>query len=200
MSEETNTEVKPVKASWYNRIWAALTGLVVGIAAMFGVSQTQLTTVKNDATDAYKQIQIMIDAVKNKDYATAIEAGKTAVTKLQAITGEVKEISGVVKEAGDEYKESVLGIKAAIEAKDYAKASADCGTLIAKITANIPADKLTGKTKQIYDFVVLIKTNIDEKKYDATLETIKSLVDLFKKAEEAAPAAATAAAAVEAGK
>ena len=187
MSEEVKvTEDKPVvKKGWFNRAWSAVAGLIVGIAAMFGVNQAQLSTVKADATKAYADVQAVIAAIQEKKYIEAIEAGKNAMESLKTITGEVKEITEVVKDSAEEYKGAVLEIKTAADAKDYKKVLELSTALAAKITEKVPADQLTGTTKKVYDIVAQVINDSKDGKYEPVIDLVNKLVDLFKK--DAAP-------------
>ncbi len=194
MSEEnqvTTTENTTVKKSWFNRAWSAVAGLIVGIAAMFGVNQAQLSTVKADATKAYADVQAVIAAIQDKKYLEAIEAGKNAMESLKTITGEVKEITEVVKDSAEEYKGAVLEIKAAADAKDYKKVLELSTALAAKITEKVPADQLTGTTKKVYDIVAQIINDSKDGKYEPVINLVGKLVDLFKKDTVPAPTPAS---------
>ena len=183
MSEETKA-VK--KAGWFNRVWSAVFGVIVGVAAMFGVSTVQMNNVKTNAEKAYVEIQATIDAIQAKKYFEAIEAGKNAINTIQTITGEVKEIIDTGKDGIDEFKATIDSLKAAIDAKDYKTALTIVNDLIAKIKAAIPEDKLSPKAKQVIDLLNQISADLNENKYDPVINIAEKLVALFKKADKAA--------------
>lgn len=185
MSEET----KEVKKSWFNRAWSAVFGVIVGIAAMFGVSQYQMNEVKTNAEKAYIEIRATIEAIQEKKYFEAIEAGKNAISTIQTITGDVKEIIDTGKDGIDEFKGTIDSLKAAIDAKDYKTALTIVNDLVAKIKAAIPEDKLSPKAKQVIDLLNQISTDLNEGKYDPVVNVVEKLVALFKKADKATDAA-----------
>lgn len=189
-------EIKVEKKSWFNKAWSFVLGLAIGVAGMLGVKQPQINSIKADVEKAYTEVAATVEAVKNKDYAGALENGKNAATTLQAITGEVKEVAETAKDAIEQYKDAVAALKTAIDAKDWKAALAAAKTLTDKIVENTPADKLEGKPKEVYDIVTQIVNDINENKYDPVIDLATKLSNLFKKAE--APAEAPSAAPAEA--
>ena len=181
MSEEikVETETKPVKKSWFNRVWAAVAGLVIGVAGMFGINQAQVAEIKNDATKAIQEVKATVDA---------IESGKNAISTLQTITGEVKDAAEIAKDSVEQYKATVVELKAAVDAKDWKKAVEIANGLTKKIIEAIPEDKLEGTTKKVYDLAKEISVGIDEKKYDPVIELVGKLIALFDKKDVAANA------------
>ena len=190
MSEEikVETETKPVKKSWFNRVWAAVAGLVIGVAGMFGINQAQVAEIKNDATKAIQEVKATVDAIQNKKYIDAIESGKNAISTLQTITGEVKDAAEIAKDSVEQYKATVVELKAAVDAKDWKKAVEIANGLTKKIIEAIPEDKLEGTTKKVYDLAKEISVGIDEKKYDPVIELVGKLIALFDKKDVAANA------------
>lgn len=190
MSEEVKveTETKPVKKSWFNRVWAAVAGLVIGVAGMFGINQAQVAEIKNDATKAIQEVKATVDAIQNKKYIDAIESGKNAISTLQTITGEVKDAAEIAKDSVEQYKATVVELKAAVDAKDWKKAVEIANGLTKKIIEAIPEDKLEGTTKKVYDLTKEISVGIDEKKYDPVIELVGKLIALFDKKDVAANA------------
>lgn len=195
MSEETikNEEAKAEtpateKKPWFNRIWSAVTGIVIGLAAMFGVNYYQANEIKKNAETAFTNVQAVIQAIKDKDYAAAMNAAQSAVTNIKTIAGDVKEASATVKESYEQYRESVKAIQAAVKAKDLKTAAATATKLIADITKNIPAESLTGKTKEIFDIAKQIVTDAEAGKYEPVVSLVEKLVKLFEKKADA-PAA-----------
>ena len=190
-------EIKVEKKSWFNRVWSFTLGLVIGVAGVFGIKQPQINAIKADAEKAYTEVTAAVEAVKNKDYAGAIESGKNAATTLQTITGEVKEVAEIAKDTAEQYKDAVLELKAAVDAKDW-KAALTSGTaLLGKITENVPAENLTGKPKEIYDIATQVVNDINEQKYDPVIDLVTKLANLFKKAEAETPVEAPAEAPAE---
>lgn len=185
MSEET----KEVKKSWFNRAWSTVFGIIVGVAAMFGISTVQMNSVKANAEKAYVEIQTTIEAIQAKKYFEAIEAGKNAISTIQTITGDVKEIIDTGKDGIDEFKTTIDSLKAAIDAKDYKTALTIVNDLLAKIKKAIPEEKLSPKAKQVVDLLNQIEADLKENKYDPVINIAEKLVALFKKADavEAAP-------------
>jgi len=190
MSEEikVETETKPVKKSWFNRVWAAVAGLVIGVAGMFGINQAQVAEIKNDATKAIQEVKATVDAIQNKKYIDAIESGKNAISTLQTITGEVKDAAEIAKDSVEQYKATVVELKAAVDAKDWKKAVEIANGLTKKIIEAIPEDKLEGTTKKVYDLAKEISVGIDEKKYDPVIELVGKLIALFDKKDVSANA------------
>ena len=186
MSEEIKpkeAEVKP-KSALVSKIVSVIVGAVVGIATMLGVNKTQIDTIKSDTTEAYKEVQTAIQAIQNKEYLKAIDAAKKAADKLQVIADDAKDISETAKTGIEAYKTQALELKAAVEAKDYKTAVAIASKISSDITAAIPADKLTGKTKEVYDIVVMITEDAAAQKYDPIINLVEKLNDLFKAEEK----------------
>jgi len=198
MSEENNEGTKPVKKSWFNRIWAAVTGIVIGVAGMFGINQSKVAEIKNEASKAIEEVKATVDAIQNKNYIEAIESGKNAISTLQTITGEVKEVADAAKDTVEYYKTTVLELKSAVDAKDWTKAVEIANGLTAKILEAVPEDKLEGPLKSVYDFAKKIVAEINDKKYDPAIELVGKMVVLFDKKTSAATAEAAADAATEA--
>ncbi len=191
MSEEIKTEeakeVKP-KSTLVTKIVSVIVGVVVGVASMLGVNQTQINTMKTDTTEAYKEVQAVIQAIQSKDYLKAIDAAKKAADKLKNVADDAKEAVDTAKEGIETYKQQVIDLKAAVDAKDYKTVVAIASKISGDITAAVPADKLTGKTKEVYDLVVKITEDAAAQKYDPIIDTVTRLVSLFKTENEAAPA------------
>lgn len=186
MSEEikVETETTPAKKSWFNRVWAAVVGLIVGIAGMLGINQAQVAEIKNETTKAIQEVKATVDAIQNKKYIDAIESGKNALSALQTITGEVKDAAEIAKDSIEQYKATVVELKAAVDAKDWAKAVEIANGLTKKIIEAVPEDKLQGTTKKVYDLAKEISVGIDEKKYDPVIELVGKLIALFDKKDQ----------------
>lgn len=168
MSEEIKTNKKP----WFNRIWSAVTGLVIGIAAMFGISTSQISDIKNDAKEAYAKIQEIQACIEEKDYVSVIKAANDAAKSIKQIIGEVKETTDEAKESYNFYKNSIEEIKTAMNAKDYKKASDNATKLLAKLVEKVPADQLTGVEEKIYKILEGFVKSINEGKYDDANELL----------------------------
>lgn len=169
------------KKSWFNRIWSAMTGLIVGVAAMFGVNHQQVTGIKNDVKGAYDKVQEVQVAIENKDLVGAITAVTDAANALKEIVGEVNDTKETVVESFESYKAQVAEIKAAIDAKDW-KASHDKAVdFAAALTAKVPADQLTGSAKTAYDLTSKFITDVDEGKYDGAIAFAEKIMALFNK-------------------
>jgi len=179
MSEEIKTEEAKPKSTIVSKIVSVIVGAVVGVAAMLGVNQTQINTIKTDTTEAYKEVQAVIQAIQSKEYLKAIDAAKKASDKLKNVVEDAKEINDTAKEGIEAYKQQVLDLKAAVDAKDYKAAVAIASKLSGDITAAIPADKLTGKTKEIYDIVVMITEDAAAQKYDPIINLVEKLIALY---------------------
>lgn len=177
MSEEKEQVTK----SWFNRFWSAVLGVVIGIAAMFGVNHVQINSIKEDVKKAYAEVQTTITAIQEKKYFDAIESGKNAITTLQTITGEVKEAIDVAKTGIEEYKADYLELKAAVDAKDWKTATTVVNRLLQKINENAPVESLTGFPKKLYDLLITINKNIEAGAYDPIIETIEQIKALFEK-------------------
>lgn len=180
MSIELEEDEKTTK-SWWNKTTSFIVGLAIGVLGIFGIKQPQINAIKADAEKAYTEVTAAVEAIKNKDYSGAIENGKNAATTLQTITGEIKETVETVKETSEEYKVLVDELKATVDAKDW-KAAIEKGTaLLSKITDNVPAENLTGKTKEIYDIAKQIVDDLNANKYDPVIDLVTKLANLFKK-------------------
>jgi len=176
----TTKETPKEKKSWFNRVWSAVAGLVVGLAAMFGINQAQINAIKEDATKAYEQVQTTITAIQDKKYIDAIESGKNAISTLQTITGEVKEVVEIAKGSIDEYKDAAIEIKIAIDEKRYPEALKLTADLIAKITEKMPEDTITGKPKELLDIIKQISDDLNAGKYDPVIDLANKLMDFIK--------------------
>ena len=179
MSEEnTNTEVKEekkVKKSWFNRVWSAVTGLIVGVAAMFGVNKAQVAEIKSEVQTAYDKVKEVQTAVENKDWGAAIGAVTDAAAALKEVVGDVKEAAETAKDAFEGYVADINTLKEAVDAKDWVAAKDAAVALIKKITDNIPVEQLEGKTKDLYESVNSVVTSLDEGKYDNVITTVQKV-------------------------
>ena len=171
-----------------NKIWTIVAGAIIGVASMLGVNKTQIDAIKNDANDEYKEVQNVVTAIQNKEYITAIDSAMKASEKLKTIAGEVKEATDTAKEGIEVYKLQIADLKTAAEAKDYKKVVAIASKIAEDITTAIPADKLTGKQKEIYDLIVQIIQDANAQKYDPIIDIITKISAIVKPAE-AAPVA-----------
>ena len=193
MSKENDKEIaqndKPVKKSWFNRVWSAVTGLIVGVAAMFGVNKAQVAEIKNEVQNAYDKVKEVQTAVEEKDWGTAIGATAEAIEALKEVVGDAKDAADTVKENLEAYVDEFEALKGAIEAKDWEAAKAAAQVLLDDITSKIPADQLTGKTKDIYEKIVEVLGNINDGKYDAAINTVQKVASWLPKKKVAAEAA-----------
>jgi hypothetical protein len=187
MSEEIKVEENKTSnaKNIFGKVWTSIVGLIVGVAAMLGVNQSQINAVKTDTTEAYKEVQAVIQAIQSKDYLKAIDAAKKAADKLKNVTGEVKEAVDTAKEGIEIYKLQIADLKAAAEANDYKQVIAIASQLSSDITSVVPADKLTGKQKELYDIVVQVNTMAAEQKFDPIIDLIGKISKLFSEKEDA---------------
>lgn len=176
MSEET-------KKNWWKNIASAIVGLIIGIASMFGINQSDLADLKGNVEKAYSQIKSVKIALDNKQYLDAIDAAKKAIAEMEDLIQKAKDAAAIAQDSIDEYKAVAAEIKAAAEAKDYKKVVALSTDIIEKINQAVPADKLTGKVKQLHDLITQIIADAKEEKYEPTIDAIEKLIALFKKEE-----------------
>ena len=176
---DVNATSTPVKKSWFNRVWSAMTGLIVGIAAMFGIKEVQINEIKENVKTAYDQVQNVKNALENKDFAGATDAIGKAGNAITNVIGDVKETIDVAKETWEVYKVSFNEIKVAMDANNHAEAHTKAVALADKILNDIPEDQMTGKTKEIYNLICGFIDDVKNGKYDAAIETINSITALF---------------------
>ena len=173
------TAVKTTKKSWFNRIWSAFTGLIVGVAAMFGVDQTRITDIKEDVKEISTKAEAVQVALQEKKYDEAIAGIKDVVTSAKEIASSVKEIKDEVQLKFNEYKSEYMKIKAAVESKNYTEAHTLAVSFAAKLTTDFPDDKLTGVPKTAYVLLNTFMKDLDEKKYDNLVELVTKIGKLF---------------------
>lgn len=179
---ETKTEetaVKTTKKSWFNRIWSAFTGLIVGVAAMFGVDQARITDIKEDVEEIGTKAEAVQVALQEKKYDEAIAGIKDVVTSAKEVASSVKEVKDEVQLKFNEYKSEYMKIKTAVESKNYTEAHNLAVSLAAKLTTEFPGDKLTGVPKAAYDLLNTFMKDLDEKKYDNLVELVTKIGKLF---------------------
>lgn len=187
--ETTKPATKPAKKSWFNRVWSAVTGLIVGVAAMFGVNKAQVAEIKSEVQTAYEKVQNVQTAIENKDFAGAIGAVTDAAAALKEVIGDVKDTANTVKENLEAYVDEFETLNNALKAKDWEAAKAAAQVLLDDITSKMPVDQMSGKTKDVYDKVVEVLANINAGKYDDAVETAQKVASWLPKKKAAADAA-----------
>lgn len=174
-----DTPETPVKKSWFNRIWSAMTGLIVGIAAMFGIKQTQINEIRNDVQNVYDQVQNIKTAIDNKDLDAAATAVGNASNAITDVIGDVKAAGEIAKENWEIYKVTINEIKLAIQNKNYSESHDKAVLLASKILAEIPEDEMTGKTREIYQCINGFINDVKDGKYESAIVTINKISELF---------------------
>lgn len=145
---------------------------------------------------ASQNLKAAIEAAKGgKPISDVMTSLESAMSDIQAITGEVKAVAEATKGSIEQYRASAIELKAAIDAKDFGKAVEIANGLMKRIVEAVPEDKLDGSMKKVYDLVKEITAGIDEKKYEPTVELVRKLVALFEKEDAGAEPAPTAPAA-----
>ena len=145
---------------------------------------------------ASQNLKAVIEAAKGgKLISDVIAPLESAMSDIQAITGEVKAVAEATKGSIEQYRASAIELKAAIDAKDFGKAVEIANGLMKRIVEAVPEDKLDGSMKKVYCLVKEITVGIDEKKYEPTVELVRKLVALFEKEQTDAEPAPTAPAA-----
>lgn len=174
-------EEKPAKKSWFNRVWSAFTGLVVGVAAMFGINRAQVNEIRAEVQTAYDKVKEVQVAVENKDWGTAISAATDAAAALKEAVGDVKDAADTAKDTFEGYVADFETLKATVEAKDWVAAKNAAVELVKKITANIPVEQLEGKTKDLYEALNSFIQSLDEGKYDNAINTVQKVASWLPK-------------------
>lgn len=101
VSKETTTSVESKttgkKQTWWNRFWSALTGAILAVAAMFGITSDQIAEQKENVKEVKTLASEALNAIKAGDV-------KTATAKLTE-AGEVgKEVVSAAKDVVDKAK------------------------------------------------------------------------------------------------
>lgn len=172
-------ETKKEKKSWFNRVWSAVTGLIVGVAAMFGINAGQVQDLKNDLADVKAKTENVQTAYKNGDIKGVLDAAKELVESGKEAVDSAKDIVDTGKVAYTEYKNKAEEIKTAIEAKDYTTAHAKAVDLSALLLENFPVTPLTGVQKTVYDLLQEFITAVDEGKYDTAVAFLDKIIHTF---------------------
>jgi hypothetical protein len=176
---EVKTETTVEKKSWFNRVWSAMSGLIVGIAAMFGIKQTQINEIRNDMQNVYDQVQNIKTAIDNKDLDAAATAVGNASDAITEVIGDVKVVGEIAKENWETYKATINEIKLAIQNKNYSESHDKAVLLASKILGEIPEDEMTGKTREIYQRINGFINDVKDGKYDSAIDTINKIGELF---------------------
>lgn len=186
MSEEKKTncegevvETKKEKKSWFNRIWSAVTGLIVGVAAMFGINAGQVQDLKNDIDTLKAKTENVQNAYKSGDIKGVLDAAKELVEAGKEVVDSGKDIVDTGKTAFNEYKASADEIKSAIDAKDYKTAHDKAIDLSNVLINKFPGDTLAGVPKTVYDLLQEFIKAIDEGKYDVAVEFVEKVIKSF---------------------
>lgn len=122
MSEETKntTEVKKEatkevakdtatttikNTTWANRLWSAVVGIAVGVASMFGVTNSQIAQEKAKVTSIKTQVTAALEALKAGDVTVATANLNAAIATGKEVVADAKIIAEQVKAAD---KQSVI--------------------------------------------------------------------------------------------
>lgn len=105
------------KATWWNRIWSAIVGAVLSVAAMFGITTEQINEQKAKTEEVKNLAGEALDAIKKGDVATAKAALELATETGKQVVDNAKQVVDNVKEAKAEdiAKTAVEGAKEAIK-------------------------------------------------------------------------------------
>lgn len=199
MSEEKTTNTAPVEEkssaseekqskkslfAWFNRIWSAVSGFIVGLLAMFGIDRGEVAEIKSNVQEAIGKVQEVQMDIKDGKYIEALSGIIELGNDLKDITGDVKEAVIEVKENIDGYKADVEAVKEAVEGKDWIAAKDAATELAKKISDAIPEDQLTGKQKEIYDSVNSFVEKLDNGDYDSAISIANKVTSFFSKKKE----------------
>ena len=103
--------------TWANRLWSAVVGIAVGVASMFGVTNSQIAQEKAKVTSIKTQVTAALEALKVGDVTVAtanlnaaIATGKEVVADAKAIAEQVKtaDKQSVIETAKNEIAKTVV--------------------------------------------------------------------------------------------
>ena len=85
------------KATWWNRIWSAIVGAILAVAAMFGITTDQVAEQKENVKQVKTLASEALESIKKGDVATAQaklneaqEVGKEVVSKTKEAIETIK--------------------------------------------------------------------------------------------------------------
>lgn len=183
MSDNNEAAPKKQHCKWFNRIWACVSGIVIGIAAMFGIDKAKVEDTVKATGETLEAAAETIEAAKDKDWeavkenaAATVEAGKAAAEKG-------KEVYEIGKNTFDYYQAQVDEIQKLCDAGDW-KAAHDKAVYLADLLVKaFPEEVLNpGPAKAAYGLLKDFITDLDAGKYDQAVLFAKKVKDTFKKA------------------
>ena len=111
------------KSTWWNRIWSAIVGAVLAVAAMFGITTDQVAEQKAKTEEVKKLASEALELAKagkiedaKAALELAVETGKEVVTEAKKVVEKAKETK-----AEDVAKEAVKGAKESIKVEETKK-------------------------------------------------------------------------------